>query len=53
MPFVALVYPQLGGLVILGPLVVLLLAGAVLGVTRLLLSKVVSRFNREQTLMNP
>ncbi len=51
-PFVALVYAQLGGLVILGPLVVLLLAAAVLGVTWLLFSKVASRFNREQILMN-
>jgi ABC-type Na+ efflux pump permease subunit len=51
-PFVALVYAQLGGLVIMGPLVVLLLAAAVLGASWLLFSKVASRFNREQILMN-
>ena len=51
-PVVALVYAQVGGLVVLGPLVVVLIAAAALGASWVLFARIAPRFNREQILMN-
>jgi hypothetical protein len=51
-PFVVLLYGQIGGLFVLGPLMVVLLGVAALGISYVLYGRIGPRFNREQMLMN-
>ncbi len=51
-PFVVLLYAQVGGLFVLGPLVVVALGIAALGASYIIYRKIGPRFNREQMLMN-
>jgi ABC-type Na+ efflux pump permease subunit len=52
LPFVVLLYGQIGGLFVLGPLMVVLLGVAALGASYLIHGTIGPRFSREQMLMN-
>lgn len=51
-PFVVLLYAQIGGLLVLGPLLVVLLGIAALGASYVIYGRIGPRFSREQILMN-
>jgi ABC-2 type transport system permease protein len=51
-PFVVLLYAQIGGLVTLGPLFVVLLAAAAFGASYLIYGRIGPRFSREEILRN-
>jgi hypothetical protein len=52
LPFVVLLYGQIGGLFVLGPIMVVALGIAALGASYVIYGKIGPRFSREQMLMN-